>query len=197
MMKKIFSVFLFLIAVVSSVQANSNIDLVKSQIEWTGKKITGSHKGTINLTSGNLEIDNKEITGGEFVIDMKSIICSDIESKESNLRLVNHLKDDDFFSVEKFPTSKIVINIVVKLKENKEGWTHNIYADLTIKGITKEVIFQSKMKAESKERTSVYAEIIVDRSQYDVKYGSTSFFSNLANKAIDNEMFFKVKLFTK
>lgn len=196
-MKKAFCSILLLIAIVFSIQANSNIDLEKSQIEWTGKKIAGSHNGTISLISGNLEIENNDIIRGEFVINMNSIICTDIESKESNLRLVNHLKNDDFFSVEKFPTSKIVINKAEKLKENKEGWTHNIYADLTIKGITKEIVFKSKMKTDSKDKRSVYAEIIVDRSQYDVRYGSTTFFSNLANKAIDNEMFFKVKLFTK
>lgn len=196
-MKKAFCSILLLIAIVFSIQANSNIDLEKSQIEWTGKKIAGSHNGTISLISGNLEIENNDIIRGEFVINMNSIICTDIESKESNLRLVNHLKNDDFFSVEKFPTSKIVINKAEKLKENKEGWTHNIYADLTIKGITKEIVFKSKMETDSKDKRSVYAEIIVDRSQYDVRYGSTTFFSNLANKAIDNEMFFKVKLFTK
>lgn len=196
-MKKAFCSILLLIAIVFSIQANSNIDLEKSQIEWIGKKIAGSHNGTISLISGNLEIENNDIIRGEFVINMNSIICTDIESKESNLRLVNHLKNDDFFSVEKFPTSKIVINKAEKLKENKEGWTHNIYADLTIKGITKEIVFKSKMKTDSKDKRSVYAEIIVDRSQYDVRYGSTTFFSNLANKAIDNEMFFKVKLFAK
>ena len=196
-MKKLFSTTLILLGIIFSINANTNIDLSLSKIEWTGKKITGSHNGTINLTSGNLDIKNKEILGGEFNIDMNSIICSDLENENSNSRLINHLKSDDFFSVEKFPTSKIVINKVVKLKENKNGWTHNIDADLTIKGTTKEIVFPCNMKEESKDRMSFYAEITVDRSQYNVQYGSTTFFPNIADKAIDNDMLFKVKLLTK
>lgn len=196
-MKKTFSAILFIIATVFSIHANTNIDLTKSQIEWTGKKVTGSHHGTVSLLSGNLEMVNNEISSGSFVIDMNSIVCTDIENKDSNLRLINHLKNDDFFSVEKFPTSNITINKVVLLKDNNQGWTHNIYADLTIKGITKEIIFPSKIKSESKGKSSVYAEITVDRTQYDIRYMSSSFFSDLANKAIDNDLYFKVKLFTK
>lgn len=196
-MKKLFSTTLILVGIIFSINANTNIDLIQSQIEWKGKKITGSHNGTINLTSGNLDIKNKEILGGEFIIDMNSIICSDLENENSNSRLINHLKSDDFFSVEKFPTSKIVINKVVKLKENKNGWTHNIYADLTIKGTTKEIVFPCNIKEESKDKMSFYAEITVDRSQYNVQYGSSTFFPNIADKAIDNDMLFKVKLLTK
>lgn len=196
-MKKLFSTTLILLGILFSIHASSNIDLTKSQIEWTGKKITGSHYGTIDLISGNLDLKNNEILGGEFIIDMNSIICLDLKSEDSNLRLIRHLKSDDFFGVEKFPTSKIVINKAVKLKENKNGWTHNIYAALTIKGTTKEIVFPCLMKDESKDKMSFYAEITVDRSQFNVEYGSTTFFPNIADKAIDNDMFFKVRLFAK
>ncbi len=196
MIKIIISTLTFCFAIFT-IQANTNLDLKKSQIEWKGKKITSSHNGTIDIASGNLEIKNKEIVGGEFVIDMNSIVCLDIENSNYNLKLVNHLKSEDFFNIEKFPTSKIVIKKVVKLKENDKKWTHNIYADLTIKGITKEIIFSSKIEVDANSIVTAYAEFTVDRSQYDVEFGSTTFFPNLADKAIENDMYFKVNLSTK
>ncbi len=177
--------------------ANSNIDLQKSQIEWVGKKITGSHNGTIQLSSGNVLVKNQNEIIGEFIIDMNSIVCMDIENENYNTKFVNHLKNDDFFSVDQFPTSKLVIKKSVSLKENKSGWTHNLYADLTIKGITKEIVFPSKIVFNSNHIVSAFAEFTVDRTLFNIEYGSSSFFPNIADKAIDNEMYFKVNLFTK
>ena len=196
-MKKINATFLLILFSIISISANTNLDLKKSQIEWVGKKITGSHNGTIQISSGNLEVKSNEIISGEFIIDMSSIVCSDIEDEKYNLKFLDHLKSDDFFSVEQYPTSKLVIKKGVILKENKNGWTHNIYADLTIKGITKEVVFPCKIVVNRNDIVSAFAEFTVDRTQYGIEYKSSSFFPNIADKAIDNEMYFKVNLYTK
>ncbi len=197
-MKRLFLTLLSAVTIgMFTAHAASDVDLEKSTIEWEGKKVTGAHNGTIKLQSGALEIQKGELAGGEFVIDMNSIVCLDIENPGGNAKLVGHLKNDDFFSVDKFPTSKIVITKSVKLKDNDKGLTHNVYGNLTIKGITHEIVFPATIKTDAKGNTTAVAEIKVDRTKYDIKYGSSSFFPSIADKAIDNDMYFKVNVVTK
>jgi polyisoprenoid-binding protein YceI len=161
------------------------IDVSKSLIVWEGKKITGKHEGTINFVSGTLVLKNNKITGGEMVVDMTTINTTDLtgSKKES---LDKHLKNDDFFGVEKHPTAKIVFKKIKTLKDNK----YKITADLTIKGIAKPIDFNLKV---DNENTAI-TDLDVNRTLYDIKYGSGSFFENLGDKAIDNNFKLSVKL---
>lgn len=181
----------------ATLQANTPIDIEKSVIEWEGKKVTGAHNGTIALQSGKLDVVKGEIKGGEFVIDMNSMVCLDITNSGGNAKLIGHLKNDDFFSVDKYPTSKIVITKVVKLKENEQGLTHNVYGNLTIKGITEEISFPATIITDKSGKVTAKAEFTVDRTKYDIKYGSSTFFPSIADKAISNDMNFKVNVATK
>lgn len=181
----------------ATLQANTPIDIEKSVIEWEGKKVTGAHNGTISLQSGEFKIEKGEIKGGEFIIDMNSIVCLDIQNPNGNAKFVGHLKNDDFFSVDKYPTSKIVISKVVKLQENDKDLTHNVYGQLTIKGITEEIMFPAKITSDKNGQLKATAEFTVDRTKYDIKYGSASFFPAIADKAISNDMYFKVNVVTK
>lgn len=160
-------------------------DAVKTEITWLGKKVTGQHNGTIKLKSGELTIDGNAISNGNFVIDMTSIACTDITDPETNAKLVGHLKSDDFFSVSSYPEAKLVIS------ENAtfDGTTAKVTGNLTIKGITNPVTFEVK-----KEGNTYQADITVDRSKYNVRYGSGSFFSNLGNNLIYDEFVLGVKL---
>ncbi|MFB6319565.1 YceI family protein [Saccharicrinis sp. FJH54] len=162
-------------------KANTN----KSEITWTGKKVGGQHHGTIDLKSGQLEVKNNAITGGEFVVDMNSIKNLDLESQEYNQKLVGHLKSDDFFSVEKHPEAKLMIR---KNFPVIDGST-TVTGDLTIKGITHPITFDV-----NKEGNTYTANINVDRAKYDVRYGSDSFFDNLGDKVIDDIFVLGVKL---
>ena len=96
---------------VNKVNANKN----NSSVIWTGSKPTGSHTGNVTLKDGYLSFDHGNLVGGEFTIDMTSITCSDIESEKKNKYLVDHLKDEDFFDVNKFPEAKLVVNRVKNL----------------------------------------------------------------------------------
>lgn len=182
---------------VAMLHANTPISIEGSKIEWEGKKVTGAHNGTISLQSGELKVEKGELKGGEFVIDMNSIVVLDIENPGANAKLVGHLKNDDFFSVEKYPTAKLSINKVMKLKDNDKGLTHNVYGQLTIKGITEEVVIPAKISTDKAGKISATAEFTVDRTKYDIKYGSSTFFPSIADKAIYNDMYFKVNLVTK
>lgn len=176
---------LFITGSISTFAQRKDVNTEKSVIEWTGKKITGSHKGNIEIKSGYLELKNGQIKGGEFVVDMATITNTDLEDKEYNQKLVGHLKSDDFFGVEKHPTSTLQLVKVTKFKSGKAAAKGKI----TIKGKTGYVNFWVLKKGDSYNAT-----IKIDRSKYDVRYGSGSFFDNLGDKTIDDIFILDVKL---
>ena len=159
----------------------------KSLIKWTGKKITGAHTGTINVSSGNLEVEDGRIVGGDFDIDTRSIVITDIEDPEMNTQFANHLFSDDFFAVEKFPTATFTIINVTPM----EGNSSRIDGLLTIKGITHSLSFESTVEVQENTILAV-GEIIVDRTKYDIKFRSGNFFKNLGDNLIYND--FKLHL---
>lgn len=167
----------------------AEIDLKESQVEWKGKKLTGEHYGTISLKSGQLLLDGNKLTGGSFEIDMTSINNTDLTDEDSNKKLVGHLKSEDFFSVENHPTSKFEITKV----EHKGGEKYNLTGNLTIKGITHPISFPATVSNKGGKVIAV-ADMKFDRSKYDVKYGSKSFFDNIGDKVIYDEVEMKVNL---
>lgn len=160
------------------------IDVEASKIEWVGKKVTGQHSGTVAIKSGNLEMANGKITGGNFVIDMTSITVTDL-SGDMKKKLEGHLHSDDFFGVQSFPTATVNITNAKKLEGNK----YDITADLTIKGITHPINFQASVMD-----NKATADITVDRSKYNVKYGSGSFFDGLGDNLIYDNFNLSVSL---
>ena len=161
------------------------IDLTNSGVKWVATKITGStHQGTVNLSEGGLQLTDGVITGGKFTIDMTSIAVTDLSGGMKG-KLEGHLKNADFFNVEKFKTANIAILSV-------DG--DNVKASLTIKGITNEVTFPVKVVLEDNGALTATADIEIDRTKFDVRYGSNSFIDNLGDKAIDDIIKFSVSL---
>ena len=156
-----------------------------SKVNWTGKKIGGSHQGEVQIKSGYLQFENDQITGGEVEIDMSSISNTDIKDPVYNQNLIGHLKSDDFFGVEKFPAASFVITGSSQFKDGKASVSGNI----TIKENTEELTFQvTKMNG-------LYTSILlIDRSKFDVRFGSSSFFNNLKDKAIDDNFMLEISL---
>ncbi len=164
-------------------------DASKTTIAWVGKKVTGAHDGNIKLSKGTITADGKTVSAGSFEIDMTSITCKDLTDAEYNGKLIGHLKNEDFFATDKFPKA----NFVLKSAKAKGNDVYDMTGDLTIKGITKAVTFPATVKVAGKSLTAV-AKITVDRTAYDIKYGSGSFFDNLGDKAIDNNFTLDVNL---
>ena len=162
-------------------------DTEKSELRWLGEKVTGQHTGTIRLQSGWLTWKDNQIVSGEFNIDMKSL-----EETEDNAKLEGHLRSEDFFGVEKHPTSKLVITGSTPFEKG----TATVKGTLTIKNITKPVEFKAAMQKKD-EGVWFFTNIVVDRSQYDIRYGSGSFFENLGDKTIYDEFKLKVNLLVK
>ncbi len=161
----------------------------KSTIKWHAEKVTGSHEGNVNVQSGILVFKNDKLTSGSFEIDMTTISCSDIENPEYNAKLVGHLKSDDFFSVDNNPTAKLVITSA----KHKGNNTYDIKAKMTIKNITKEIKFVAVLDNNNDIITGS-ADITIDRTEFDIKYGSGSFFDDLGDKAIYDNFDLKIKL---
>lgn len=169
-----------------------DVDVKASRVEWFAEKVTGKHNGTVTLSSGVIQ-NNHGRLDGNFVMDMKSIAVSDLPADKKG-KLEGHLKSEDFFSVEKFPTSRFEITSIAPLSDVKEGGPNfNVTGKMTIKGITNDISFPALIKfEESKMITKV--ELKIDRSKYDIRYGSKSFFPDIGDKAIADEFLLKIDL---
>jgi polyisoprenoid-binding protein YceI len=170
----------------------NNVDLSTSMITWKGYKPTGSHNGTVALQDADLLIEDGALTAGEFTIDMNSIKVEDIPAdNEGNAKLRGHLTSADFFDVATYPTAKFVITNV----EKKEGNKVHVTGNLTIKDVTKSVTIPAMMSSENGINTLESETFMIDRAEFNVKYGSKSFFDDLKDKFIndDMEMSFVVK----
>ena len=165
----------------------STVDTEKSSIAWVGKKVLGQHNGTVNIKSGELEYAEGRLSGGTFEIDMATIACLDLDGGMRG-KLEGHLKSPDFFDVANFPTASFTITNVTA----GENGAYNITGDLTIKGITNSLSFSA-----TSEDGSFNADIKVDRTLYNVRYGSGKFFDNLGDKTINDDFELAVSLVTK
>lgn len=174
----------------AAIAGNQKVDASKSSVKWVGKKVTGEHSGTISVKEGSLTVDGGKITGGKIVIDMQSITNVDLTDASYNAKLIGHLKSDDFFGVATYPTSELVIT-----KDEVSGNTHVLTGNLTIKGITNPVTFTA---TSAKEGSNIVYKgtLTVDRSKFNIRYGSKSFFDNLGDKVIYDEFTLDFNLVT-
>jgi polyisoprenoid-binding protein YceI len=172
-----------------------NLDTKQSHVKWIGKKVTGQHNGTVAIKSGKIQLDGKDLKGGKFEIDMKNIVVEDLKDKEYNDKLTNHLKSDDFFGVAKHPVSTFEITKVQPLSGAADA-THEVTGKLTIKGHTEEVTFPAKVSVEDKKATA-QGKIKVDRTKYNIRYGSGKFFDNLGDKMISDDFEIELDLTSK
>ena len=181
----------FLLALVMMVSGNIlyaqtlEVNAEKSSIEWLGKKIGGKHNGFIQLKNGSFELEGEQIVAGSFVVDMTSITNTDLNDEGRNQRLVGHLKSDDFFGVETFPTASFKVIQSSKFENGKATLT----GDITIKNKTERISFEVVRTGEA-----YTAEVEIDRSKFDVRYGSKSFFNDLGDNAIDDIFTLQIKI---
>lgn len=173
------------------------VDTTASVINWKGEKPTGTHTGTIQLTEGTFKANDSVIESGTFVIDMMSIENTDLEG-DQKVNLEKHLmgtvegKEGDFFNVNKFPTGTFEVTGVIE----KDGVTL-LQGNLTLKEVTKNVEFPVtiNMNGETIEITS--EKFNIDRTKWDVNYGSKSVFDGLGDKFINDEIELTINLKAK
>ncbi len=168
---------------------NYTANIESSEVSWKAYKVGGQHNGVVNLKDGDLQFENGQLVGGSFSVDMTSIVCLDLEGEWKG-KLEGHLKSDDFFGVNNFPTAKFVITDAFAV--GTEG-KYRIKGDLTIKEKTESIAFNA-MVTEEGNMVKANADLVIDRSKFDVRYGSGSFFDNLGDKTIYDEFDLSVSL---
>jgi len=181
---KILGLALLLFTVTINAQTTFKANTNNAKINWKGFKPTGEHYGTINLKTGSFIINNNQITSGEFTIDMHSIIDLDMDAtSEWNTKLVNHLKSEDFFDAKKYPTATFKIT-----STEKKGDKTLVKGNLTIKNKTNPIEFLAMVKIENNQLVFDSETFKIDRSKWDIKYKSKSFFNDLADQFIYDDM---------
>ena len=180
----------------SAIARNPGDEYVKvnsssSSIAWTAKKVTGQHTGTVMVKEGSLQVKKGALTGGHITIDMTSIKNSDMSGEYAG-KLEDHLKSDEFFSVTKFPVANLIILESKSIGTNQ----YHVKANVTIKGITQPVEFDTTFKPEGK-LYKADATITIDRTLFDIRYGSGKFYENLGDKTIYDNFDLVVSLVTQ
>lgn len=161
------------------------INTEKSTISWVGKKITGQHIGTISIKSGELLMDDDKLTGGSFVIDMSSLSVEDLKAGQGKEKLEGHLNSDDFFGINKYPEATLSIINVIGIGKGQ----YKVQANITIKDKLQEISFDANVG-----KGMATAEITIDRTKHDIRYGSGSFFDNLGDNMINDDFVLTVNL---
>ncbi len=178
-----------LLAFTGIVEADKvKVDVDASTVKWVGKKVTGQHNGSIALKGGRLEMEDGTLTGGLFTIDMTSIVCEDLSGGTKG-KLEGHLKSDDFFGVETYPTATFVITRAVPQGPGK----YKVVGNITIKDTTEEIQFPATVEEKDGKYTAT-ADLTIDRSKFDIRYGSGSFFDNLGDKTIYDDFELSISL---
>ncbi|RZJ68374.1 MAG: YceI family protein [Flavobacterium sp.] len=164
------------------------IDTKESVVQWKGSNLNGlnTQTGYVYISKGELMIEKGQLIGGTVEVDMNTI--EDKKHAVDN-KLVNHLKDPDFFDVKIFPFSTISIKKVTSVNDEDKKVT----ANLTIKGITHPVTFPIKMEVMD-GNIKVNAKLVIDRTKWDVRYKSAKFYDNLANQTMSDSIEFHIKI---
>lgn len=173
------------------------LDAASSSVEWTAKKVTGQHNGTVAIKSGELKAEAGKLTAGKFAMDMTAIKVVDITDAETNGKLAGHLNSDDFFATAKNPESTFEIVSVEPIANAAAGApNYTVKGNLTIKGIAKAITFPATITMDEKELKAT-AQFDIDRTEWDIKYGSGKFFQDLGDKMINDAFNVKFNIVAK
>jgi polyisoprenoid-binding protein YceI len=186
-MKTIVKTAIILIVTITTVaftNAIKKVNISESTIVWTGKKVLGSHTGTIQLKEGYFEMEGNDIIGGKFMVDMTTINVTDLEAGNGKEKLEGHLKSDDFFGIKDHPLATLAFTKVQKMDDGYE-----VDGMLTIKGTSEPISFDLMMNG-----NTATTKIKIDRTKYNVRYGSGSFFDSLGDNTISDKFTLEVEL---
>ena len=165
------------------------VDASNSNLQWVGKKVTGEHSGKVDIAGGYIVFRQDKIQSGEILVNMRTITVDDIENPKWNKKLVDHLKNDDFFNTQKFPTARI------EILDSKQTNIDNIFtisANLSIRDKTNSIQFDIML-----DNNFATGSLIVDRSEFGIKYKSAKFFDDLGDKLIYDDFNLNFSIFAK
>jgi len=190
-MKKLVGITLGILVTASTVfaantkgqKAAFEIDTKASKVYWTAKKVTGEHTGYVSVGNGNVMVEGNNVVGAQVNMDLNTIVCTDLTDAQWNQKLVGHLKSDDFFSVEKYPNAKFEIT---SMNPGSTSGEYNVKGNLTMKGKTNEISFPAKVSM-ANGTVKALGTAKIDRTKWNIQYGSGKFFEGLGDKMIYDE----------
>ncbi|MCW1915575.1 YceI family protein [Luteolibacter sp. GHJ8] len=163
------------------------LDLNESRVLWTGRNLLNRHDGSIPIKSGELKIEAGRLVGGEFTLDMRGITCTDLNGDKLHDVLIDHLHSDDFFDVEFYPEARFVITQASPQNGASPGSPNlKVAGELTLKGITQPVEFAACAGVTSEGKLAAQASFSIDRTRWNVFYGSGKFFRNLGGHLVND-----------
>lgn len=172
-----------------------------SMVMWIGSGVGKQHNGTVNVSKGAVSMEDGKLTGGKFMLDMTSIVVLDLEGDRKGY-LESHLKglgDDnanDFFNTKSFPSSSFEITKATQLL-NDENANYIINGNLTIKDMTKQISFKAQVNDNDGMITVTTPQFTIDRTEWGIKFRSDTFFDDLKDKAISNDIGLQINLTAK
>ena len=172
------------------------VNLENSKINWTGRKVTGEHTGTLNLADGWIIMQQDSLIGGKLIFDMTSINNTDLESPEWKKKLEDHLMAEDFFFVDSFPHANLEIKNHSQTVDESSEENNQIIANLTIRGITHEINFPLEI-SQTKSVHNAEGTIEIDRTLFNINYKSGTLFENLGDRMIYDNFTIQFSLQTK
>ncbi|WP_316634045.1 YceI family protein [uncultured Flavobacterium sp.] len=161
---------------------NFKIVSSKSNVEWTGRKVTGAHNGIISIKEGNFTLNDGKIKEGNVIINTSTIKILDVTDPATNAQFASHLASDDFFSIEKFPIASFDI---LNIREVSDS-TYYLEGNLTIKDITHLVGFEATVE-NNRDTITLSGKLVIDRTKYDIRFRSGNFFKDLGDTLIYND----------
>ena len=172
---------------------NYTVNPATSRLEWQGTEPSGDgHTGIINLKSGILQVSNGQLVGGAFEVDMNSISATDLKPGKGKEDLESHLKNGDFFDVQKFPTGMFLMTQVIPTTE-VAGATHRVSGNLTLRDQTQNISFPANIRIENGQLTATTPKFTIDRTKWGVVYRS-GLLGTIKNKLINDQIGLSVTL---
>jgi len=184
-------------AAASGVGQELVVDTTASLINWKGSKVGGSHNGTIALKSGSIFINGENVASSSFIIDMNRIVDEDLTQKNMNEMLVNHLKSEEFFDVAKYPESIFTVTKVEVAANATDSVTHMVSGNLKLKDVEKNITFGAKITKEGDLYKAITVPFTIDRTQWNVTYGSKTLFANLKDNIVDDNIELQITIVAK
>ena len=173
------------------------IDLTESRVEWLGRNLLNKHYGAIAIKSGKLYFSQGELRSGEFTLDMRAIVCHDLSGDQLHDVLIAHLQSDDFFDVEVYPESRFVIASTELVPEASPGAPNlKVHGELTLKNVTLPVEFLATGGMTPEGKTAAQASLAIDRTFWNVLYGSGKYFQNLGGHLVNDLIELQLRIVT-
>ena len=179
-------------------QGRYELDTETSLVRWTGRNLFNHHHGTLRLSGGHIEVQNGSLQSARFTLDMNSIACDDLVDTAFNAMLIRHLRDDDFFAVDRFPTAEFICTHADPLPSCTPGTpNYTLHGTITLRGVTQPLSFPAVIAAADADHLTGQAQFELDRTQFGSHYGSGRLFAFLGKHVVNDHVHLHIKLHAK